>query len=109
MTSLPDPRGATYGPEPAWTCTRGALHVTLEYEDGLLGVMATHLGLRSTERRTQDQHLLSELQKRKISQARTTVTVLMGVLNEWLFVGTAVTLVASAFQHTPAPASYPCP
>lgn len=90
---------------------RGALHVTLEYQGYLLGVMATHLGLRPAERRAQIKQLLSELQKPTTSQAQTTITVLMGDLNEWFLWGRPLRWLHRHFQSTPAPASYPacCP
>ena len=90
---------------------RGAIHVTLEHQSHQLEVIATHLGLRPAERRTQIQHLLDILQDNRFSQSHSTITVLMGDLNEWFLWGRPLRWLHRHFQGSPAPASYPacCP
>lgn len=86
---------------------RGALHVRLRYEDSLLEVIATHLGLRPEERRTQVRQLLGVLQDSEDSRTDTDITVLMGDLNEWFLWGRPQRWLRAHFQNSPAVASYP--
>lgn len=86
---------------------RGALHVALDYEGQPLDVLATHLGLRPGERRTQIRRLLGIL--RNTDTART--TALMGDLNEWFLWGRPLRWLHKHFHRAPAPAGFPacCP
>ena len=86
---------------------RGALHLWLEHETGLLELIATHLGLRPAERRSQIQQLLGVLENSYSTQAEADVTVLMGDLNEWFLWGRPLRWLRRHFQHSPSPASYP--
>lgn len=90
---------------------RGALHVRLKHEDSLLEIIATHLGLRPGERRTQVQQLLGILQNSEDSRIDSDVRVLMGDLNEWFLWGRPLRWLRAHFQNSPAVASYPacCP
>ena len=82
---------------------RGALHVTLEYQNSPLTVIATHLGLKPRERRMQISRLLDILQ-----HANTTgTTVLMGDLNEWLPWGRPLRWLNAHFDYHSALPSYP--
>jgi endonuclease/exonuclease/phosphatase family metal-dependent hydrolase len=61
------------------TCEpRGAVEVSLDWQDRELRVLTTHLGLSWTERRRQVRHLIRLLDDRP-----ETPTVLMGDLNDW--------------------------
>lgn len=82
---------------------RGALHVTLEYQDAPLTVIATHLGLQPGERRMQINRLLDLLQHADTSGT----TVLMGDLNEWLPWGRPLRWLRKHFEHYSALPSYP--
>ncbi len=90
---------------------RGALHVTLEYENNPLSVIATHLGLRPAERRAQIKRLLSVMQNMESSAKQTTTIVLMGDLNEWFLWGRPLRWLRKYFQPSPALVSFPacCP
>ena len=90
---------------------RGALHVRLKHKYFLLEVIATHLGLRPVERRSQIRQLLGVLQNSEDSQSDTTVKVLMGDLNEWFLWGRPLRWLRGHFKGPPAVASYPacCP
>jgi endonuclease/exonuclease/phosphatase family metal-dependent hydrolase len=90
---------------------RGALYVTLEYENNPVSVIATHLGLRPAERRAQIRRLLSVLQNVESSAEQAAVSVLMGDLNEWCLWGRPLRWLRRYFQPSPAPVSYPacCP
>lgn len=86
---------------------RGALHVTLEHDDARMAVMATHLGLRPSERRAQVRRLLEVAQGIGTSPAETDATVLMGDLNEWFLWGRPRRWLRGYFKDSNAPASYP--
>ncbi len=81
---------------------RGALDVNLDSALGSLRVMATHLGLRPSERRAQIRRLLAFMEPQ---QAAT--TVLMGDLNEWFLWRRPLRWLYSFFDPTPAPATFP--
>jgi endonuclease/exonuclease/phosphatase family metal-dependent hydrolase len=83
---------------------RGALDVELICSSGPCRVIATHLGLRPSERRCQVQHLLGIFEGE-----RSLPTVLMGDLNEWFLWGRPLRWLHRYFQHTPAPLSFPSP
>lgn len=70
-------------------------------------VLATHLGLRPTERRTQVRRLLDALPNNEESGA----TVLMGDLNDWFLWGRPLRWLNRHFRRSSSPASYPacCP
>jgi len=81
---------------------RGALDVLLECEGAPLRVIATHLGLRPSERRMQIQQLL------RVLETQTPVpTVLMGDLNEWFLWGRPLRWLHTHFERTPAAATFP--
>ena len=81
---------------------RGALDVLLECEGAPLRVIATHLGLRPSERRMQIQQLL------RVLETQTPVpTVLMGDLNEWFLWGRPLRWLHTHFEKTPAAATFP--
>lgn len=90
---------------------RGALHVRLRHEGSLLEVIATHLGLRPGERRSQIKQLLGVLNNSEESQSGTAFKVLMGDLNEWFLWGRPLRWLRGHFKGSPAVASYPacCP
>ncbi|MDQ6917706.1 MAG: endonuclease/exonuclease/phosphatase family protein [Pseudomonadota bacterium] len=81
---------------------RGALDVVLDCDGAPLRVIATHLGLRPAERRTQIQQLL------RVLEAQTAFpTVLMGDLNEWFLWGRPLRWMHAHFKKTPAMATFP--
>lgn len=81
---------------------RGALDVTLDCAGRPLRLIATHLGLRPAERRSQIQRLLVALEA-----DRTVPTVLIGDLNEWFLWGRPVRWLHRHFKRTPAHATFP--
>jgi endonuclease/exonuclease/phosphatase family metal-dependent hydrolase len=81
---------------------RGALDVRLDSSRGALRVVATHLGLRPSERRAQIQQLLACIEPDK-----TAATILMGDLNEWFLWGRPLRWLRTFFKATPAPPTFP--
>jgi endonuclease/exonuclease/phosphatase family metal-dependent hydrolase len=85
---------------------RGALDVELVAAGVPLRVVATHLGLRPSERREQIQRLLLAFEK-----DRPLTSVLMGDINEWFLWGRPLRWLHRHFDATPARATFPawCP
>lgn len=82
---------------------RGALDVRLSGPgDRILRVVATHFGLRPSERRFQAQRLLARLAEKNAD-----ISVLMGDLNEWFLWGRPLRRLRRHFSRTPAPATFP--
>lgn len=80
---------------------RGAIDAKLSAEGGAVRVLATHLGLRAGERRSQLKRLLHALGVAPMP------TVLMGDLNEWFLWGRPLRWLRRHFGRTPAPATFP--
>jgi endonuclease/exonuclease/phosphatase family metal-dependent hydrolase len=78
---------------------RGALDVDLECAGHLLQVVATHLGLRPSERRAQV--------RRVMDRCRTKYCILMGDLNEWFLWGRPLRWLKSIFGPTPHLQTFP--
>lgn len=81
---------------------RGALDIHIAVRGLSVRVIATHLGLRPAERRTQIATLLALLECRPAP-----LTVLMGDLNEWLLWGRPLRRLRAHFGHAPAPPTFP--
>lgn len=81
---------------------RGALDVVVTTPGGPLRVIATHLGLRPHERRTQVKRILSALERETPLP-----TVLTGDVNEWYLWGRPLRWLHRHFKATPAPATFP--
>ena len=83
---------------------RGALDATIACGDGVtLRVLATHLGLRPTERRHQVRRLLREVS----ADTHLGPTVLLGDLNEWFLWGRPLRWLHRHFERPPAPNTFP--
>lgn len=81
---------------------RGAIDVELDCGGAPMRVLATHLGLRPSERREQIQRLLQALE-----QDRPLPTVLMGDINEWFLWGRPLRWMHKHFEETPSIATFP--
>ncbi len=81
---------------------RGALDVDLDVHGHTLHVIATHLGLRPTDRSLQIKRLLPHFQ---LGQDRP--SVLMGDLNEWFIWGRPMRRLQRLFGSTPAYRTFP--
>lgn len=81
---------------------RGALDVVIAVSGRPLRLLATHLGLRPYERRTQIRLLLAALER-----DRDVPTVLTGDLNEWFLWGRPLRWLHRRFRPTPAPPTFP--
>jgi endonuclease/exonuclease/phosphatase family metal-dependent hydrolase len=81
---------------------RGAIDVELECGGTPMRVLATHLGLRPSERREQIQRLLQALES-----DRPLPTVLMGDINEWFLWGRPLRWMHKHFEQTPSPPTFP--
>jgi len=86
---------------------RGAFHVRLSHQDRPFDLIATHLGLRSAERRAQVKHLLEEIQSDTARLNGSMFTVLMGDINEWFKFGRPIRYINRRFKSSPAPATFP--
>jgi endonuclease/exonuclease/phosphatase family metal-dependent hydrolase len=81
---------------------RGAVDVVIAVPGGPLRVIATHLGLRPSERRDQVKRLLAALEREKPLP-----TVLTGDVNEWYLWGRPLRWLHRHFKRTPAPPTFP--
>lgn len=86
---------------------RGALHVRIRHADRIIGVVATHLGLRPVERRAQAEALAKTIEHSSAAPDSPDVTVLMGDFNEWFLWGRALRLLRRNLTPGPSPASFP--
>lgn len=80
---------------------RGALDADVLCHGHLLRVVATHLGLRPTERRVQVRRLLDAFDTDRMP------VLLMGDINEWLVWGRPLRWLTSHFATAQAPATFP--
>jgi endonuclease/exonuclease/phosphatase family metal-dependent hydrolase len=81
---------------------RGAIDATLDVHGRALRVVATHLGLRPAERRSQVRRLLDAIDAGPASPV-----VLMGDVNEWFLWGRPARWLHRDFHARPAPATFP--
>lgn len=81
---------------------RGALDARIAIGPRAVRVLATHLGLRPSERREQVRRILAAIE---CGDAAT--TVLMGDVNEWYLWGRPLRWLHAHFRSTPAPATFP--
>lgn len=86
---------------------RGAILAQLQHQHRNINVLATHLGLRATERRQQVQKILELLKKSDLQMPSNSLTILMGDFNEWWPWSGNLRLLNNYMQSTPAVASYP--
>lgn len=80
---------------------RGALDADIYCHGHRLRVIATHLGLRAAERRTQVEKLLEAFDTEAMG------VILMGDVNEWFVWGRVLRSLVSHFQSVPAPRTFP--
>lgn len=85
---------------------RGAIQLSTTAGSRSLDVVATHLGLRPAERRSQIRHVLTVLEA-----SAADAKVLLGDLNEWFLWGRPIRWVERTFHPREAPATFParCP
>jgi len=81
---------------------RGAVCLRMQINNKNLRVIATHLGLMRSERSIQTRLLLNALNRR-----RSDISVVMGDLNEWFFMGKPLRLLRKYFANTGSPATFP--
>ena len=82
---------------------RGALEVDLDVDGHPLRVIASHLGLRRSERRFQWRHLMIAVAEASLE----TPTILLGDMNEWFPRAGTLAEADRAFGRPPAPAAFP--
>jgi len=80
---------------------RGALDADLDCHGQPLRVVATHLGLRPSERRDQIRRLLQAFDTDRMP------VILMGDVNEWFVWGRPLRWLVSHFEAAPAPRTFP--
>lgn len=82
---------------------RGAIQVKVRYNGSYLDVTTTHLGLRPSERYSQIQNLMSQLQQNPLADTQ----LLLGDLNEWLRWSKTLRVVQQHFRPSPVVATFP--
>lgn len=87
----------------SWFEPRGALDVQVEVQGMPVRVIATHLGLRRSERHAQWQSLMSHLAESPPDMP----TLLMGDMNEWYRRAATLQEAHRAFGESPAPVAFP--
>lgn len=80
---------------------RGALDVDIDHAGDTLRIVATHLGLRAHERRSQIARLLRAFDRPDLP------VILAGDINEWFVWGRALRMLVSHFRAAPAPRTFP--
>ena len=80
---------------------RGAVDADIHCHGSPVRVIATHLGLRTAERRAQVARLLQAFDTTAMP------VLLMGDVNEWFVWGRTLRTLVSHFQPVPAPATFP--
>lgn len=80
---------------------RGALDADVSCHGHPLRVVATHLGLRPAERRSQIQRLLQTFDTDQMP------VILLGDINEWFMWGRPLRWLVSHFESVPAPKTFP--
>jgi endonuclease/exonuclease/phosphatase family metal-dependent hydrolase len=80
---------------------RGALDADVSCHGHPLRVVATHLGLRPGERRSQIRRLLQTFDTDQMP------VILLGDINEWFVWGKSLRRLVSHFEQVPAPATFP--
>ena len=83
---------------------RGAIDAVIDCSGAPLRVIATHLGLRPSERRDQVRRLLDT-----VRAGPALPTVLLGDLNEWFLRGRPLRWLHEHFGESPAYATFPSP
>lgn len=81
---------------------RGLIEIQLEIEGRTVLLLATHLGLRPVERRSQIEQIIALL---VLQQADT--VILLGDLNEWFLWGRPLRWLSRYFAKTPHVATFP--
>ncbi|MGD9386208.1 MAG: endonuclease, partial [Thioalkalispiraceae bacterium] len=84
---------------------RGAIDMSVSYKDSALRIIATHLGLLPSERRSQTRKLLDWIGAP--ADDPEDITLLIGDLNEWSLWGRPLRWLRSWFGSVKAPATYP--
>jgi endonuclease/exonuclease/phosphatase family metal-dependent hydrolase len=86
---------------------RGAIDLRLATAnpDGILRIIATHLGLQPAERREQTRKLLDWIGPPGKDSAD--ITVLLGDLNEWFLWGRPLKWLRAYFGTSPSPSTFP--
>lgn len=87
----------------SWFEPRGAIDVQVEVNGHPLRVIATHLGLRRSERRSQWRALMQALAESPMEMP----TVLLGDMNEWYPRAMTLREANTAFGQPPAPVAFP--
>ena len=78
---------------------RGAIDVDLRCNGVVMQVIATHLGLRPHERRSQVQALLKQFHRK--------YCILLGDINEWYLWGRSLRWIRAMFGYSPARRTFP--
>lgn len=81
---------------------RGAIEALLDWDGEPIQIIATHLGLRPRERRTQLRRLLD-----RCAGASADYSILLGDLNEWLLWGRPLRWLRQQFADVPHVRTYP--
>jgi endonuclease/exonuclease/phosphatase family metal-dependent hydrolase len=87
----------------SWCEPRGAIDIELDLYGQPLRVIATHLGLRRSERRFQWRRLMVAIAEGSMDMP----TIVLGDMNEWYRGARTLREAHDAFGEPPAPAAFP--
>jgi endonuclease/exonuclease/phosphatase family metal-dependent hydrolase len=87
----------------SWCEPRGAIDIELDLYGQPLRVIATHLGLRRSERRFQWRRLMVAIAEGSMEMP----TIVLGDMNEWYRGARTLREAHDAFGEPPAPAAFP--
>jgi endonuclease/exonuclease/phosphatase family metal-dependent hydrolase len=87
----------------SWCEPRGAVDVELDLHGQPLRIIATHLGLRRSERRFQWRRLMVAIAEGSMDMP----TIVLGDMNEWYRSARTLQEAHVAFGEPPAPAAFP--
>ena len=87
----------------SWCAPRGAVDIELDLNGQPLRVIATHLGLRRSERRFQWRRLMVAIAEGSMEMP----TIVLGDMNEWYRGARTLSEAHDAFGEPPAPAGFP--
>ncbi|HVF16566.1 MAG TPA: endonuclease/exonuclease/phosphatase family protein [Steroidobacteraceae bacterium] len=87
----------------SWCEPRGAIDIELDLHGQPLRIVATHLGLRRSERRFQWRRLMVAIAEGSMEMP----TIVLGDMNEWYRGARTLREAHDAFGEPPAPAAFP--
>ena len=103
LTRLPITQVRRHDLSYSWCEPRGAIDIELDVRGQPLRIIATHLGLRRSERRFQWRRLMVAIAEGSMEMP----TIVLGDMNEWYRSARTLREAHDAFGEPPAPAAFP--